>query len=264
MNKIALKMRQVCIRCFFRKVGGVDVVVLQKMFRQPISQNGFTLLELLVAMAVFSMMTVLMLSMTNSLIGNVSRIDDNTEVERSVRVFFDLLRRDLAQSRIGLSQNVFRGETNRICFASSSPRLNTNHVSDVRLIVYEMNAADQTIRRAVVEPTMSNHSSGAWNPTNAAWWNSSAFSDTNFSEIILEGVQVYTNQGQSAPPFSYVQRNTGALLSAPTATTNPPAGVVVAFGIVTKKAIARGVTNAQSTKSFRYDIELNLPPVFDP
>jgi prepilin-type N-terminal cleavage/methylation domain-containing protein len=99
MNKIAVKMRQVCIRCFFRKVGGVDVVVLQKIFRQPISQNGFTLLELLVAMAVFSMMTVLMLSMTNSLIGNVSRIDENTEIERSVRVFFDLLRRDLHYAR---------------------------------------------------------------------------------------------------------------------------------------------------------------------
>ena len=212
-------------------------------------------------------MTVLMLSMTNSLIGNVSRIDDNTEVERSVRVFFDLLRRDLAQSRIGLSQNVFRGETNRICFASSSPRLNTNHVSDVRLIVYEMNAADQTIRRAVVEPTTNNYSSGAWNPTNTNWWTNTAFSKTNTnSEIILEGAQVYTNQGQSEPPFRYVERMTGNLTATtiPTAPTNPPAGVVVAFGIVTKKAISRGVTNAQSTKTFRYDIELNLPPAFDP
>jgi prepilin-type N-terminal cleavage/methylation domain-containing protein len=264
MNNIAVKMQQVCIRSFLRKTGNSDLAIFKKNSFQKITRNGFTLLELLVAMAVFSMMTVLMLSMTNSLIGNVSRINENTEVERSVRVFFDLLRRDLAQSRIGLRQNVFRGETNRICFASSSPRLNTNHVSDMRLIVYEMNAADQTIRRAVVEPTMSNHSSGAWNPTNASWWNSPAFSDTNFSEIILEGVQVHSNDGVTTPPFSYVQRYTGALLTAPTSATTPPAGVMVAFGIVTKKAISRGVTNAQSTKTFRYDIELNLPPVFDP
>ena len=257
-------MRQVCIRCFFRKVGGVDVVVLQKMCRQPIFRNSFTLLELLVAMAVFSMMTVLMLSMTNSLIGNVSRIDENTEIERSVRVFFDLLRRDLAQSRIGKSQNFFRGESNRIFFASSSPRLNTNHVSDVRLIVYEMNVVNQTIRRAVVEPTMSNYSSGAWNTTNTNWWNSPAFSDTNFSEIILEGVQVHSNNGVTTPPFLYVERNTGNPLYGPTAVTNPPAGVTVAFGILGKKAISRGVTNAQFTKMFRYDIELSLPPAFDP
>lgn len=264
MSDLSMRLQRTASRFFFRKAGEADFIVLQKMCRQPIFRNAFTLLELLVAMAVFSMMTVLMLSMTNSLIGNVSRIDENTEIERSVRVFFDLLRRDLAQSRIGKSQNFFRGESNRIFFASSSPRLHTNHVSDVRLIVYEMNVVNQTIRRAVVEPTMSNYSSGAWNTTNTNWWSSPAFSDTNFSEIILEGVQVHSNNGVTTPPFLYVERNTGNSLYGPTSVTNPPAGVTVAFGILGKKAISRGVTNAQSTKMFRYDIELSLPPAFDP
>jgi type II secretory pathway pseudopilin PulG len=238
--------------------------ILETLALQISSRVAFTILELLVAMTIFSLMVVLMMSMTNSLMGHVSRMDENSEIERSVRVFFELLRRDLAQSRIGLNQNVFRGESNRIFFTSSSPRLATNYVSDVRLISYEMNVANSTIRRTVVEPTMSNYSSGAWNPTNSTWWTNAALSDTNFSEVILDGVQLYSDKGQTTAPFSYVQRNTGSLLTTPTVSTNPPAGVVVSIGVLGKKAISRGVTNAQSTKTFRYDIELNLPPVFEP
>lgn len=213
-------------------------------------------------MTVFSMMIVLMLSMTNALIGHSSRIDENTEIERDVRIFFDLLRRDLAQSRIGLQQNTFHGESNRLFFASSSPHLKTNYVSDVRLIVYQM--AGDKVLRSVIEPTISNFSSNSWNPYTANWWQNAGLTNALFTEVILEGVRPYSNQGQTDPLFTYISRSTGTVLPAPTVTTNPPAGVVVAFELLGKNALKKDNPTATATKKFRYDIELNLPPIFDP
>jgi len=213
-------------------------------------------------MTVFSVMIVMMLSMSNSLIGHASRIDENTEIERDVRVFFDLLRRDLAQCRIGLNQNTFRGETNRLIFASSTPRLKTDHVSDVRLIVYQLDG--DKVLRSVVEPTMSNFTAGSWNPYTSTWWNNAALTNTAFTEVILEGIIPYTSQGQTYPLFTYVSRSTGSVLPAPTTTTNPPAGVMVSFGILGKSARQKDATGLVATKDFRYDIEMNLPPIFDP
>jgi hypothetical protein len=200
--------------------------------------------------------------MTNALIGHSSRIDENTEIERDVRIFFDLLRRDLAQSRIGLQQNTFRGESNRLFFASSSPHLKTNHVSDVRLIVYQI--VGDKVLRSVVEPTISNFDSGSWNPYTANWWQNAGLTNALFTEVILEGVQPYSNQGQTYPLFTYVSRSSGTVMPAPTATTNPPAGVMVSFGLLGKNALKKDNPTASATKDFKYDIELNLPPIFDP
>jgi hypothetical protein len=202
-------------------------------------------------------MVVMMLTMTNSLLGHSARVDENAEIERDVRVFFDLLRRDLAQCRIGLNQNTFRGESNRLYFASSTAHLKTNHVSDVRLIVYQQ--TENKILRSVVEPSISNFSDKAWNPYTNNWWANANLTNDNFTEVILEGVIPYTGK----PLFEFVERNTGKLLSSPTLHTNPPAGVVVSFGILGKRALARGNTT-NATKDFSYDIELNLPPIFEP
>ena len=211
-------------------------------------------------MAVFSLMIVMMLSMTNSLIGHSARIDENTEIERDVRVFFDLLRRDLAQARIGQQQNTFRGESNRLFFAASSPLLKTDHVSDVRLIVYQFTGGN--VSRSVVEPTIANftNTDRAWNPFSTNWWTNTNLTNPSFTEVILEGVQPYSNY----PFFAYVARTSGNPLSAPTQTTNPPAGVEVSFGILGKNAKAKGGAVTNATKEFKYDIELSLPPIFDP
>jgi len=222
------------------------------------ASRAFTLLELLVAMAVFSLMIVMMLSMTNSLIGHSARIDENTEIERDVRVFFDLLRRDLAQARIGQQQNIFRGESNRLFFAASSPLLKTNHVSDVRLIVYQFTGGN--VSRSVVEPTIANFTNGVWNSSSTNWWQNAGLTNASFTEVILEGVQPYSNY----PFFAYVARTSGNPLSAPTQTTNPPAGVEVSFGILGKNDKAKGGAVTNATKEFKYDIELSLPPIFDP
>lgn len=219
-------------------------------------------MELLVAMSVFSLMIVMMLGMTNSLLGHASRIDANTQIERDVRIFFDLLRRDLAQARIGKQQIFFRGESNKMFFATSSPKLSTNHVSDIRLVTYQLTPDNQIIR-SVIEPTMSNYSAGVWSPTNT-WWTNSSTTNANFSEVILEGVIPYTNSGTTYPFFTYIARSTGMTIGAPTQTTNPPAGVVVAFGVQSSKSLQRGSTNLSDRRDFRYDIELNLPPIFDP
>jgi prepilin-type N-terminal cleavage/methylation domain-containing protein len=248
---------------------------------RPPAQSGFTILELLVATTVFSLMVVMMLTMTNSLLGHSARVDENAEIERDVRVFFDLLRRVLAQCRIGLNQNTFRGESNRLYFASSTAHLKTNHVSDVRLIVYQQ--AGDKILRSVVEPTISNFTTGAWNPYTTNWWNNPALTNASFTEVILEGVIGHsdsnsfqlqtnslgnTNTDLSKPFFQFVERSTGdfIILQSPTyatLNTNPPAGVFVSFGILGKRALARGNTT-NATKDFRYAIEFNLPPIFEP
>jgi prepilin-type N-terminal cleavage/methylation domain-containing protein len=229
--------------------------------RSPLS--GFTLLEMLVATAVFSLLIVVLLQMTSALLSNASRTDDNLKIDQDVKVLFDLMRRDLAQARIGTNQNQFYGTPTNVCFVSSSMRLKTNYVSDQRLVTYFWE--NHTIYRAVVDPTLSNYSSNIWNPLITNWWTNTKWTNevgTN-KEIIVEGVYPYNASYPN--PFTYVLAN-GNRTDITTA-TNPPRGLTIGFSVASRSAIAQAggnVTDTNKLKQLKYDVDLNIPPVFNP
>ncbi len=165
------------------------------------------------------------------------------------------MRRDLAQARIGTNQNQFNGTGTNLTFVSSTQRLKADYVSDQRLVSYFPQS--NTIRRAVVDPNLGNYSN-VWNPLVANWWTSSGFSNyvenTNNSEIVLSGV-ISTN----GSIFEYLNPT-----NKPTVTANPPRGVKVNFFLSGKRAMATGHTNTDKLTQIEYDVDLNIPPVFNP
>jgi prepilin-type N-terminal cleavage/methylation domain-containing protein len=244
------------------------------MTSQQTDTKAFTLLELLVSMAVFSILVVVMLNLTNALLSHSTRIDVNAEADRDVRVFFDFLRRDLAQARIGTNKNFFKGSTSNLYFVASTSKLKSNYVSDARLVAYQLRPDPDTnnhpnrtnIYRSIIDPTNANLSASTtnWFYTNSAIVDAFSHTNTNNSEVILEGYVPF----QPYPLFTYVDQYGKTLITPPDA-DHPPSGVVVAFGLLTKTAKQRGVTtvtgtNDANSKMFQYDIELNLPPAYDP
>jgi prepilin-type N-terminal cleavage/methylation domain-containing protein len=232
-----------------------------------LGRSAFTLLEMLVATAVFSLMIVMLLQLTSGLMSNASRVDENLQIDQEVRTLFDLMRRDLAQARIGTNQNQFYGTSNSVSFVSSSSRLKTNYVSDQRLVTYYY--ANNTIYRAVVDPTLANYTTNpiVWDPLHPSWWTQPGFianvaTDAN-AEALLTGVFPY--DAAYPAPFSYTLRTQTNPVSA-TATSNPPSGLTVGFSVASRKATraGRADTSTNERKQFKYDIELNVPPPFNP
>jgi hypothetical protein len=174
------------------------------------------------------------------------------------------MRRDLAQCRIGTNQNQFYGTSTQVSFVSSTSRLKTNYVSDQRLVTYYIQS--NTIYRAVVEPTISNYTNKYWDPINTNGWTNANWNDyvkspTN-AEALLEGVYGYPgwNNGN---PFKYILR-TGAGTDM-TATANPPSGLIIGFAAASRSSTRSGrPDNASERKTMKYDIELNIPPPFNP
>ncbi len=233
----------------------------------PSPKSAFTLLEMLVATAVFAMLMMILLQMTSGLMSGATHMDENLKMEQDVRLFFDILRRDLAQARIGTKQNQCTGTSSNLTFVSSSQRLKTNYVSDQRLVTYFL--ADETngiynIRRAVVDPILGNYSN-VWNPLVANWWDQSGFKDyvtnTNNSEVLLGGVMKVrpTDEGVF---FYYLSGGTTEVTNFTPA--NPPRGVKVNLNLLTRRALKTGITNESSAKQIEYDVDLNIPPVFNP
>ena len=166
-----------------------------------VGRSAFTLLEMLVATAIFSLLIVMLLQLTSGLMSNANRVDETLKIDQEVRILFDLMRRDLAQARIGTNQNQFYGTPTNVCFVSSSSHLKTNYVSDQRLVTYFY--ASNTIYRAVADPTLTNYPT-VWNPLITNWWASTgwtAYIATN-AEALLAGVYPYDTV--YANPFEYV------------------------------------------------------------
>ena len=233
----------------------------------PSYKSAFTLLEMLVATAVFAILMMVVLQMTSGLMSGATRMDENLKLEQDVRLFFDIMRRDLAQARIGTNQNQFYGTETNITFVSSSQRLKTNYVSDQRLVTYFLsrntNVTNQTvydIRRAVVDPSTNNFPN-VWNPLVTNWWTNAGFSNyvTNTSnyEVVLSGIKT------NASFFSYYPPNATNSTNYDT-WPNPPRGVKVKFNLLGKRALTTAVTNANTVKEIDYDVDLNIPPVFNP
>lgn len=221
-------------------------------------RRAFTLMELLVATAVFALMIVMLLQLTSGLMSNANRVDENLTIDQEVRILFDLMRRDLAQARIGTNQNQFFGNSTQVSFVSSTSRLRTNYVSDQRLVTYFYES--NTIYRAVVEPTTSNYPA-VWNPMNPGWWTQDVKAG---AEALLAGVYPY--DGNYTNPFVYTLRS-GAVVGT-TDATNPPSGLTIGFSVAGRRAIARvaggAVTNTNERLQLKYDIDLNIPPPFNP
>ncbi len=232
---------------------------------------GFTLLELLVGAAVLVLMLASLLQLTSALSASATRTNETLKLDSEVRAAFDLMRRDLLQARIGKRHNTFHGGTDRMFFVSSTPRLAQDFVSDQRQLVYFVE--DGAMWRTVVDPSLASWRSGLWNPMDPEWHLRTGLAEPDNSMItekIIDGVLPYSG-GQNSrqePWFSYRSRESGALIPlAPgnfTDSANPPAGVLVAFDIVLPSARRSGVVTDANTRSYRYDIELNLPPVFNP
>ncbi len=220
--------------------------------------NAFTLLEMLVATAVFAMLMMIVLQMTSGLMSGASRMDENLKMEQDVRLFFDLLRRDLAQARIGTKQNQFYGTGTTLTFVSSTQRLKTNYVSDQRLVTYFLRS--NAILRAVVDPTI-DYYPNTWDPTVPYWWTSSGFRNyvENTNEAVL--TNVFTTNSEI---FGYYLPNETTPTNNATNAATPPRGVKVNFFLAGKRAVATGQTNADKLTQIEYDVDLNIPPVFNP
>ena len=217
-------------------------------------RSGFTLVEMLVATAVFALMIVLLLQLTNGLMSNASRMDENLQTDQDVRVLFDLMRRDLAQARVGTNQNQFFGSATRLSFVSSTPNLKTNYVSDQRLVTYYL--SNNAIWRAVVTPSAANYPT-PWNPLVPGWWTNDVTVD---AEALLVGVFPYGPQNPD--PFVYTLRD-GSVVS-DTVPTEPPSGLSVGFSLAGRRALARENLSTNQLKKVKYDIELNIPPPYNP
>jgi len=226
--------------------------------------NAFTLLEMLVATAVFSLMIVLLLQLTSGLMSNANRVHANLTIDQEVRILFDLMRRDLAQARIGTNQNQFYGTPSQVSFVSSSSRLKTDYVSDQRLVTYFYES--NTIYRAVVEPTTNNYPT-VWNPIKPSWWTNDVKAN---AEALLEGVSPYdippyTTSSPYTNPFSYKLRTQTESVWEATNHTNPPSGLTIGFAVASRGATRSGrAENTNERKKMKYDIELNIPPAFNP
>lgn len=224
--------------------------------------TGFTLIEMLVATAVFALLIVMLLQLTSGLMNNASRTDENLKIDQEVRILFDLMRRDLAQARIATNQNQFFGSSNQVSFVSSSSRLKTNYVSDQRLVTYFYES--NTIWRSVVDPLVDNYPT-VWNPLKPSWWEIAGYQDQlqKDAEALLEGV--YPFSADYPVPFTYVLRDGTRVNS--TSATNPPSGLTIGFSVAGRKTLARtggNITNTNDLKQMKYDIELNIPPAFNP
>ncbi len=231
----------------------------------PSGKSAFTLLEMLVATAVFAVLMMVVLQMTSGLMSGASRMDENLKMEQDVRLFFDLMRRDLAQARIGTSQNQFYSTNTELAFVSSSQRLKAEYASDQRLVKYFLADGSNgifNIRRAVVDPAIGNYSN-VWNPLVAEWWKLPGFVNyvTANSEIILSGVMPTNSSVPDIFGF-YMSGRTNVYMGLEP--TNPPRGVKVNFFLAGKRAIATGQTNAGKLTQIEYDVDLNIPPVFNP
>ena len=229
----------------------------------PSRKSAFTLLEMLVATAVFAMLMMVVLQMTSGLMSGATRMDENLKMEQDVRLFFDVLRRDLAQARIGTNQNQFNGTGTNLTFVSSTQRLKTNYVSDQRLVSYFL--LSNTIRRAVVDPTIDNFSTNVananWYPMTNAWWSISRFPSyvaTN-NEVVLSNV--FTTNSEI---FGYYLPNETTPTNNATNAATPPRGVKVNFFLAGKRAVATGQTNTDKLTQIEYDVDLNIPPIFNP
>ncbi len=221
--------------------------------------SAFTLLEMLVATTIFSLMIVMLLQLTSGLMTNANRVDENLKTDQDVRILFDLMRRDLAQARIGTNQNQFYGTPTQVSFVSSTSRLKSNYVSDQRLVTYYLE--NNTIYRAVVEPTMENYPA-IWDPINPSWWTKDVKAN---AEALLEGVYPY-DSGNYKNPFMYELGD--KTLTNTVSQTNPPRGLIMAVSVASKRAMDRagtgGTVGTNDLKTMKYDIEHNIPPVFNP
>jgi len=226
---------------------------------------------MLVATAVFSLMIVMLLQLTSGLMSNANRVDENLKIDQEVRILFDLMRRDLAQARIGTNQNQFFGTATNVCFVSSSSRLKTDYVSDQRLVTYYYDTNSHTIYRAVVDPTLENYPA-VWNPLQQSWWTQSGFvtnvATNGKAEALLTGVYQY-DASHTNKLFWYTLRNgSNVWITLPpySETNYPPSGMTIYFSVASRKATRSGRDDASTNerKTYSYDIELNIPPPFNP
>ena len=125
--------------------------------------------------------------------------------------------------------------------------------------------ANNTIYRAVVDPTLTNYPT-VWNPIQPSWWTQPGFVTnvaTNANaEAMLTGVYPYDASWNNGNPFSYAFRGTNTN-SAP---SNPPSGLTIGFSVASRQATRSGrdAVNTNDRKQMKYDIELNIPPPFNP
>jgi len=180
---------------------------------------------------------------TFAMVSTLAPLDPSLLVSPDAGVTASLARLPAAANTVALNLEV-----------SSTPRLKTNYVSDQRLVTYYLSS--NAIWRAVVEPTASNYPV-PWNPLLPEWWTNNV---TNEAEALLEGVYPYDSGYPD--PFVYTLRD-GSLVSSTTA-TNPPSGLTIGFAIAGRRARARESTPTNQLKKIKYDIELNVPPAFNP
>jgi len=93
------------------------------MFIKNQKNKGFTLLEILIALAIFAIISLILSSALHNILGNQSRVEEHNQEFTQLQLTLLLLSRDIEQSvnrpiinSFGLEENAFLGNSQQITF----------------------------------------------------------------------------------------------------------------------------------------------------
>lgn len=169
---------------------------------KTIRQNdmSFTLVEMIVAMGVLSILTFLLFSVLNETSRAISMSSGRTRVYTDLRVVVDQLSRDLQQAVDDDRYDCFRGLTSELHFVATIDNNTGNEEAEVGY--YWSNF---TLLKSVQFSKRNGSNNALWNIPSNLWWNTPAPGDASNYIAILENVQSFR--------FTYYDTNFNPVLS---------------------------------------------------
>ncbi|MGD0016154.1 MAG: prepilin-type N-terminal cleavage/methylation domain-containing protein [Verrucomicrobiia bacterium] len=194
------------------------------------SKAGFTLLELMTALAITSMLVVMLFAALNQASRAWNTADKRVETFQTGRAILDLMARDLAQTYVGVHPNVsFTAAISAPLTTNSfSATIGTNGaVSDICDVTYEFNSTAHTLTRL----------SCPWTSSSS----SCSFTDLADTGTVLNCSFTYYTNAFSTGTTTYDSAAYGG---------QPPAAVQISLDLLDAKSAAAfaaggtGITNA--------------------
>ncbi len=173
---------------------------------------GFTLLELLTAAAIASLLIVMLLSVFGQASKAWTSGEDQVELYQSGRAVLDLMARDLSQTRVQMPNYPFNGAATGVTFyaAVSDPPV----LSDLDRVQYSWSAANGTLTR-----------------TNTPLGGTPSGASLITSNLVSFRLRYWANNASHTLTNSLTYNTT-------TANSNAPAAVEVTLGLLSSRAAA--------------------------
>jgi prepilin-type N-terminal cleavage/methylation domain-containing protein len=183
---------------------------------------GFSLIEVLVAMTILGVITLMLLTVFNQTARSWRFGQDSIDVHQTSRSILDQIATELSQA-VTSSNITFYGTKERICFVTPIITPEVDVVADLHELCYELDNSTKTIVRQATPPTMQNINSGTWNIYTPAWYNTMAESKVMAKIRVFD--LTFTYYGKTGPGSTSVGQ-----------TTTLPAAVQIEISMVGERA----------------------------